>query len=87
MVPDLTGKTVPADLDTTRFNSATMKARFKGLIDYVFTKIDYQLLTSLQIGNEIDGFNTSSEHSDFWSDYGSFLLDIKTSSSFASPTP
>lgn len=75
---DLTGKTVPADLESTRFNTELMKSRFKSLIDFVFTKIDYQLLTSLQIGNEIDGYDTSSEHPDFWSDYGDFLFNIRT---------
>jgi len=75
---DLTGKTVPADLDDTRFNTELMKSRFRSLIDFVFTKIDYQLLTSLQIGNEIDGYDTSNEHPEFWSDYGEFLFDIRT---------
>ncbi len=75
---DLTGKTVPTDLDSVRFNSELMKSRFKNLIDFVFTEIDYRLLTSLQIGNEIDGFDITSEHPNFWSDYGEFLFDIKT---------
>ncbi len=75
---DLTGKTVPDDLDNVRFNTQLMKSRFKSLIDFVFTKIDYQLLTSLQIGNEIDQYDTSNEHPDFWSDYGNFLFDIRS---------
>jgi hypothetical protein len=75
---DLTGKTVPADLSTTRFNSEEMKTRFKHLLDFVFTKIDFHLLTSLQIGNEIDGFDTGQEDPDFWSDYGSFLFEMRT---------
>ena len=75
---DMTGKTVPSDLESTRFNNELMKSRFKSLIDFVFTQIDYQLLTSLQIGNEIDGYDTSEEDPDFWSDYGDFLFDIRT---------
>lgn len=73
---DLTGKTVPADLSSSRFNSTVMIDRFNSLIDYVFTKVDYTNLTSLQIGNEIDGYDTSGEHADFWSDYGAFLFGI-----------
>lgn len=74
---DITGKTVPANLDNTRFNTVLMKSRFKSLIDFVFTKIDYQLLTSLQIGNEIDSYDISNEDPDFWSDYGDFLFNIR----------
>ena len=80
---DLTGKTVPADLandptNTDRFNSANMINRFNALVDYVFTIIDENNLTSLQVGNEIDHYNTSGEHANFWSDYGSFLGGIKS---------
>ncbi|MBL6447196.1 hypothetical protein JMN32_12815 [Fulvivirga sp. 29W222] len=53
-----------------------MISRFKALIDFVFTKIDYNKLTSLQVGNEIDGYDTSNEHPDFRSDYGAFLSEI-----------
>jgi len=28
------------------------------------------------VGNEIDGFDASDEHPDFWSDYGSFLAGV-----------
>ncbi|MCP4161865.1 MAG: hypothetical protein GY760_17465 [Deltaproteobacteria bacterium] len=75
---DLTGKTVPTDLINSRFNAVIMKNRFKNLIDFIFTKIDYTLLTSLQIGNEIDHYDTTSEHPDFWSDYGEFLYEIRS---------
>jgi len=74
---DLTGKTVPSDLLSTRFNTELMKSRFKSVIDFIFSKIEYKLLTSLQIGNEIDGYDTSSEHAEFWSDYGDFLYEMK----------
>ncbi len=70
---DLVGKTVPSDLNTVRFNDPEMIARFKSLIDFVFTKVDPSVLLNLQIGNEIDGYDTSSEHPDFWLDYGVFL--------------
>lgn len=75
---DLTGKTVPEDLETTRFNDPELIARFKAVIDFVFTKIDYKRLTSLQVGNEIDGYDYSNEHPDFWSDYGAFLWEINS---------
>ena len=70
---DLTGKTVPSDLASTRFNSLTLINRFFRLIDYVFTVIPPAQIHSLQIGNEIDGYNTANEPSTFWSDYGFFL--------------
>ncbi len=73
---DLTGKTVPVDLDNTRFNSPMMINRFQSLIDYVFTKVEPSVLLNLQIGNEIDGYETSSEPSSFWEDYGTFLQEV-----------
>lgn len=73
---DITGKTVPSDLATTRFNDPEMIQRFKNLLDFVLTRVSYQRLTSLQVGNEIDGYNTSLEDPEFWSDYGIFLTQI-----------
>lgn len=75
---DLTGKTVPNDLVSVRFNNAIMIERFIEMLDFVFTKIDPANLTNIQIGNEIDGYDTSAEPSSFWSDYGQFLFAINT---------
>lgn len=74
---DLTGKTVPSDLEDVRFNTELMKNRFTKLLDFIFIKMDPSLLTSLQVGNEIDHYDASGEHPDFWSDYGSFLFHIR----------
>lgn len=75
---DLTGKTVPEDLVSVRFNNSIMIERFAEVLDFVFTKIDPARLTNIQIGNEIDGYDTSAEPSTFWSDYGEFLFAINT---------
>lgn len=74
---DLTGKTVPADLNSTRFNDSLMTSRFTSMLDFVFGIVDKDLVLNLQIGNEIDGYNTGNEHPDFWSDYGAFLFEVK----------
>lgn len=74
---DLTGKTVPSDLENMRFNDPIIIDRFKRLLDFVFTKINPKILLNLQIGNEIDGYDSSNEHVDFWSDYGAFLFSIQ----------
>lgn len=73
---DATGKTVPSDLENVRFNDPQMIDRFKGLIDYVFWLVEPGVFQNIQIGNEIDGYDTSQEHPDFWSDYGEFLFKI-----------
>lgn len=70
---DLAGKRVPNDLETVRFNDPLMVSRFKTLIDFVLATVPPERLTSLQIGNEIDGYDSSSEGPEFWSDYGAFL--------------
>jgi len=73
---DLTGKTVPSDLSNTRFNNPMMINRFKALVKYIFLKVDSEVLLNFQIGNEIDGYDTSSEAITFWNDYGIFLKEI-----------
>ncbi len=78
---DVTGKHVPADLMATRFDDVphAMAARFVALLDKLFIteNIDYTLLTSVQIGNEIDGYNAGGDVNFSWSDYGAFLYNIK----------
>lgn len=73
---DLTGKTVPSDLENTRFNDSIMIDRFKSLVDFIFTKVNPSILLNFQIGNEIDGYDTTNEPSTFWDDYGEFLQEI-----------
>ncbi len=70
---DLTGKTVPSDLESARFNDEAMIERFKELLEFVFSKVTPSVLLNIQIGNEIDGYNTSNEPISFWSDYKDFL--------------
>ena len=73
---DLTGKTVPPDLEGTRFSAPEMAARFNAVLDFVVAAIPAERFTSIQIGNEIDGFDASGEHPEFWSDYGVFLAAV-----------
>lgn len=73
---DLTGKTVPNDLVNENFSSENMINRFKSLIDFVFTKVNPNNLLNLQIGNEIDAYDTSDEPESFWSNYGAFLFQV-----------
>lgn len=75
---DLTGKTVPTDLENSRFNEAIMEQRFKSLIDFILTRVNVNTLHNFMIGNEIDGYNTANEPVSFWSDYGVFLKSMTT---------
>lgn len=75
---DLTGKTVPSDLENLRFNDEEMIDRFKKVIDFVFTIFEAETFLNIQIGNEIDGYDTSSEDVGFWSDYAEFLSEINS---------
>ena len=88
---DVTGKHLPSDLLSTRFADAsqTMANRFVALLDKLFITegIDHALLTSVQIGNELDAYNASGDTDFSWSDYGDFLYRIKlavASKSYAS---
>lgn len=73
---DLTGKTVPSDLASTRFNDTTFIARFQAALNFTISTVGASNLLAVHIGNEIDGFNASAEHTDFWSDYGAFLTSV-----------
>jgi len=70
---DLTGKTVPDDLDSTRFGDTQMINRFNKVVDFIFTKVDASNLLNFQIGNEIDHYDYTKEHADFWTDYTTFI--------------
>lgn len=78
---DATGKTIPLDLLNQSFGSETdteTADRFVALLqNHVFKIIDPAYLTSLQIGNEIDFYDTASEPATFWADYGWFLHHIR----------
>jgi hypothetical protein len=76
---DVTGKHLPADLMTTRFNDGSMAPKFIALLDTLFIteSIDYTVLTSIQIGNEIDGYNAAGDTNFSWSDYANFLYAVK----------
>jgi len=47
---------MPADLAGTPFDDPAFIQRFKALLDYVLAQIPDLQLTSLAIGNEIDGY-------------------------------
>jgi hypothetical protein len=78
---DVTGKHLPADLMTTRFDdpSHTMATRFVALLDRLFIAegIDSTLLTSVQIGNELDAYDAAGDPDFSWSEYGAFLFQVK----------
>ncbi len=73
---DIPGKMVPSDLFEIRFNDPQMINRLEQLIDFIFTIVDPDLVMNFQIGNEIDGYDTSNEPATFWDDYGIFLQEI-----------
>jgi len=79
---DVTGKHLPSDLLTTRFTdtSQAMANRFVALLDkLIITEgIDHTLLTSVQIGNELDGYNAAGDPDFSWSDYGAFLFGVRS---------
>lgn len=76
---DATGKTIPPDLEKIRFNDPRMAIRFMKVIDFIVSAVEPQLILSLQIGNEVDLYDTSQEHDEFWLDYGVFLADLQSS--------
>jgi len=55
-VIDTNNKRLPADLADAPFDDPAVIGRFKGLLDYVFSQIPDLEITSLAIGNEIDGY-------------------------------
>lgn len=71
---DLSGKSVPSDLEDVRFDDPAFVARFQAFVDFVLGILPPSHLVGLEIGNEIDGYDTSAEPPEFWSDYGAFLF-------------
>jgi len=53
-----------------------MANRFTSLLEFVFQKVNPDLLLNLQVGNEIDAYDVSNEGDNFWSGYGEFLFRV-----------
>jgi hypothetical protein len=67
---------LPAYLADKSFDDPEVVERFKRLLDYVFTKIPDLELTSLSIGNEIDGYLGTDEK--LWQQYTNFFREVST---------
>ena len=67
---------LPADLKDKAFDDPVVVRRFQNLLDWVFTKIPDLQLTSIGIGNEVDGvLGTSAEK---WAAYTRFFEAART---------
>jgi hypothetical protein len=73
---DATGKTVPADLASLDFGSATAIQRFENVLDFVLSKIAPAHLVNLMVGNEVDNFDPGADHN-FWVGYAQFLAAVR----------
>jgi hypothetical protein len=73
---DATGKTVPADLVSLDFGSATVIQRFENVVDFVLGRIAPAHLVSVMIGNEVDNFDPGPDHN-FWVGYAQFLAAVR----------
>lgn len=71
-------KEVPADLKETPFDAPEMQARFRKLLDYVFSQIPDLDLHSLAIGNEVDAYLGTDDR--LWKQYVAFY---KAASAYA----
>jgi hypothetical protein len=65
---------LPSDLSDKSFDDPEVIERFKRLLDYVFAEIPDLELTSLSIGNEIDGYLGTNEK--LWQQYTTFFQDV-----------
>ena len=74
---DIPGRVTPADLDAAAFNEAAMIDRFKNCLDFILTKINPDILTSLSIGNEIDAYDWKG-NGDSPADYAAFLYQMES---------
>ena len=70
-VLDTTEIRLPADLVEKSFADPEVVSRFKALLDYIKSQIPDLKLTSLAIGNEIDG--VLGNDSGAWEQYGAFF--------------
>lgn len=64
---------VPEDLRGKSFASKEMKARFRALLDYAFSRIGSVEVVAFAIGNEVDGYLGGDSAK--WKEYESFLKD------------
>jgi hypothetical protein len=67
---------LPAYLANKSFDDPEVVERFKRLLDYIFTKIPNLELTSLSIGNEIDGYLETDEK--LWQEYTNFFKEVSS---------
>lgn len=72
-VLDTTKTRLPPDLEGKSLDDPEMISRFKGLLDYTATQIPDLQLTSLAIGNEIDG--VLGEDQEAWQAYRMFFRE------------
>jgi len=66
-------KTVPSDLKTVAFDAPVMIARFKKLLDVVFSQLSDLEITALWIGNEVTGYL---DKTDEWDAYQTFYKTV-----------
>lgn len=64
---------MPSDLNTLAFDDPKVIARFETMLDQVFAAIPNVELVSLGIGNEIDGYLTTSTQ---WTQYANFYATV-----------
>lgn len=72
-VLNTTAREMPADLATAAFDSATVRTRFRALLDRVITP-NRGKITYLSIGNEVDPYLRA--HPTEWSRYKTFFDDV-----------
>ncbi|MHC4558471.1 MAG: glycoside hydrolase family 26 protein [Planctomycetota bacterium] len=66
-------RTVPSDLETVPFDDPVMIARFKKLLDVVFSQLPDLQITALWIGNEVTGYLDKSGE---WDAYQTFYETV-----------
>jgi hypothetical protein len=64
---------LPDDLKDKAFDDSEVIERFKRLLDYVFSQLPDLELTSLSIGNEIDGYLGTNKQR--WQEYATFFRE------------
>ena len=65
---------LPADLKDKAFDDPEVIERFERLLDYVFEQIPELELSSLAIGNEIDGYLGTNKRR--WQEYSTFFREV-----------
>ncbi|MHC4456761.1 MAG: hypothetical protein ACYS0I_06640 [Planctomycetota bacterium] len=74
-------RTVPSDMETVPFDDPVMIARFKKLLDVVFSQLPDLQITALWIGNEVTGYLDKSGEWDayqtFYETVGAYAKNIR----------